>query len=583
MVRAAAARLAPLEKVKGALVQEGDTVVVRAAAASLAAHLGLPLTQEGSLVPHTSLNRPDVLFVDIDGTLLDGATFRDHESIESLQRAREEGVVVVVVTGRTAPAFTGIAIEADLAVCKGLLFEPKSRRVLAKLGDKGNAVTHICELLNAAHPVAVGDGRVDTAMFEAVRSRGGRCGWVLTGQDAPAVHATDLLGPVGTGGVGRFVDDLMAYRARSVVPRVRPAPEVSKVNYASQVLPLRTFRTIVQPGMLSEDWQLAHGHVTTAYPDDPSAPLPTPRPDAVVEVYGKVVTERVSAFAVRIDGEDRQPNGTPLHITVGLAPQGKGKFTPPVAAGPAVEEAIATGTLEVFSEPFRVPTVAVRAGLAKERMDEALEMRVASSAAPVEPVMRALNAGISPHEITDPRRPLVGVLESRGAPASGLVVLVGPPAAGKSTFAAKLPNSVVVSLDSIRQEINGHEASQARLGDVIAMAEARMSCELSLGRLVVADATNLEAKVLLEHVQRAHRFNLPAIAVYLPVTLEEAIERDRQRHLDGRRSIGLEDGEWSAAKTDRVMRKMFNRWDSVRTRLLDGDHFGFDHVVRAEQ
>lgn len=54
------------------------------------------------MLPFSSMGRPDVLVVDLDGTLLDRHGELSHENVSALERAAQAGLPIVVATGRTA-------------------------------------------------------------------------------------------------------------------------------------------------------------------------------------------------------------------------------------------------------------------------------------------------------------------------------------------------------------------------------------------------------------------------------------------------------------------------------------------------
>lgn len=577
LVRAAAFRSAPMDSVRRALRSEKDEHVMRAAAVRIAEENGCFLHREGIYRGSGAGARPDIIFVDVDGTLVDGVAVRDGRSITEIRRAGENGVIVVAVTGRSPAAFSQLDIPADMAVCDGEVIDYTTGTSIERVSNKGEAVNRICEILSCSSPAAVGDGQIDVAMFKAVRERGGRCGWVSSGQRVAAVEATDIVGAVGSGGVGRFVRDLCEGNEREVVQPVQILGSNRATKYASYVLPLDHFETLKSDDMVPEGWAAAHGHTTLAYPSGkPGEVLPEPEPGARLQIYGKVRSETVTAYAVRIGEQTEQPNGTPLHITVGLSPTKNGHVAP-VEGGRAVKRAIERGEVEILETPIEIPVIAAKAGCIEERIAREIETRVAETGADLMQTHRAIRGGID--AFAGEVDPVQRAVEDGLLPERGMVVLVGAPASGKSTVAYKIPNSTVVSLDSIRGEINGDESSQERLRDVVDVAEARMRAELALGRLVVSDATNLEERVLKEHVERAHQHHLPAVAVYLDVSREEAMARDLARHTHGERAVGSVEGEWRTEKAERVFDKMYQRWEKVSEKLHGDERLGFDGVV----
>ena len=77
---------------------------------------------------------------------------------------------------------------------------------------------------------------------------------------------------------------------------------------------------------------------------------------------------------------------------------------------------------------------------------------------------------------------------------SNLVVLCGPSGSGKSTWIKQnCADFDLVSLDEIREEINGNRANQKNRGQVLQLAKERLKACLRKQRNVVWDATNLRS------------------------------------------------------------------------------------------
>jgi len=105
-------------------------------------------------------------------------------------------------------------------------------------------------------------------------------------------------------------------------------------------------------------------------------------------------------------------------------------------------------------------------------------------------------------------------------PRNSLVVLCGPAGSGKSTWAAKhFSPTQVVSSDECRALVFDDPADQSVSGHAFEVMHFIIGKRLALGRLTVADATNLERKhrkTLLNVAQRFH-FNTAAIVFDIPV------------------------------------------------------------------
>ena len=123
-----------------------------------------------------------------------------------------------------------------------------------------------------------------------------------------------------------------------------------------------------------------------------------------------------------------------------------------------------------------------------------------------------------------------------------VVVLVGAPASGKTSFrrqllAAGLDPSLVVSLDDLRRELRDASLDPKPLQEytvaALRIAGERQRALVEAGRGYLADATNLRRRERVGHVATAGP--LPAYAVLLPdVPLPVLLERNARRPEDER-------------------------------------------------
>jgi len=115
-------------------------------------------------------------------------------------------------------------------------------------------------------------------------------------------------------------------------------------------------------------------------------------------------------------------------------------------------------------------------------------------------------------------------------PRNTLIVLCGPAACGKSTWAAKhfLPTHVVSS-DDCRAMIFDDPADQSVTQQAFDLMHFIIENRLMLGRLTVADATNLkrEHRSALIQIANCFHFNTAAIVFNLPI--EICLERNAAR------------------------------------------------------
>jgi len=111
-----------------------------------------------------------------------------------------------------------------------------------------------------------------------------------------------------------------------------------------------------------------------------------------------------------------------------------------------------------------------------------------------------------------------------------LVLLVGAAGSGKSTFAARhFERAEIVSSDELREAIAGDAADQSRNRAVFGALARAVAHRLAARRTVVVDATNLERSARRPLLAMARFHRLPAVAIVLHVTLDDAVARDRRR------------------------------------------------------
>lgn len=120
-----------------------------------------------------------------------------------------------------------------------------------------------------------------------------------------------------------------------------------------------------------------------------------------------------------------------------------------------------------------------------------------------------------------------------------LVLLVGPPGCGKSTYACDYLgnhfNTIHLSSDLIRKELWGDEAIQGDNNEVFSLMQTRAIEALNNGQNVVYDATNMTRKDRSYIIELCPRFvQIEAHIVW--ASIEMCIERDAARE----RTVGKE-------------------------------------------
>lgn len=114
--------------------------------------------------------------------------------------------------------------------------------------------------------------------------------------------------------------------------------------------------------------------------------------------------------------------------------------------------------------------------------------------------------------------------------APALVLLVGAPGSGKSTWArARWPQHAVVSLDGLRMAVADDAGDMGATADATAVRALIVAARLRRGLTTVVDSTNgrLEARGPL--VAAARAVGVPVVAVLFPVPLAVCQRRNAAR------------------------------------------------------
>lgn len=120
-----------------------------------------------------------------------------------------------------------------------------------------------------------------------------------------------------------------------------------------------------------------------------------------------------------------------------------------------------------------------------------------------------------------------------------LIILVGPPGAGKTTYAHKYiekhPGIVHLSSDNIRKELHGDEAIQDNPSEVFAIMQRRAIDGLNFGYDVIYDATSMTRKDRSYIIALCPKFaKIECHIIWAPI--ETCIARDADR----KRTVGKE-------------------------------------------
>lgn len=110
-----------------------------------------------------------------------------------------------------------------------------------------------------------------------------------------------------------------------------------------------------------------------------------------------------------------------------------------------------------------------------------------------------------------------------------IIMLVGLPGCGKSTYANTLNDFTVLSSDTIRKEIYGSEDVQSNPKRVFDILYQRMELLLKNGQNVVLDATNIKKCDRKQALAMAKKYNQPIEALVFDLPLSTCLYRNNQR------------------------------------------------------
>jgi predicted kinase len=134
----------------------------------------------------------------------------------------------------------------------------------------------------------------------------------------------------------------------------------------------------------------------------------------------------------------------------------------------------------------------------------------------------------------------VATASRKGLPTRKVVLAIGLPGAGKSTYFARR-GIVPLSSDLLRQLIYDDAADQRRPDWIFTALRELLRRRLAGGaRVSYIDATNLTRRNRRAFLEIAHEFGCSAEALFFDVPLEVCLERNRSR---GENHNGREDSE----------------------------------------
>ena len=111
-----------------------------------------------------------------------------------------------------------------------------------------------------------------------------------------------------------------------------------------------------------------------------------------------------------------------------------------------------------------------------------------------------------------------------------VVVLVGPSASGKTSYAVRFQSTSRICLDTLRGAVADDESDQSATTVAAQIQDLLLDARLSRNLLTVLDNTNLLPHVRAKILARARTYQRPAVAVLFDhVDLEECERRNAAR------------------------------------------------------
>lgn len=121
---------------------------------------------------------------------------------------------------------------------------------------------------------------------------------------------------------------------------------------------------------------------------------------------------------------------------------------------------------------------------------------------------------------------------------NGLVLLIGPPAAGKSTFAKKLlatyglGQEAYISNDAIAKELFGVTVDRGdKDGEIFAEQDRRIAKRLTQGAVAIVDATNVRPEARKRLIAIANKYGQPVTAFCFRRDIETLLRQNQMREV----------------------------------------------------
>lgn len=118
-----------------------------------------------------------------------------------------------------------------------------------------------------------------------------------------------------------------------------------------------------------------------------------------------------------------------------------------------------------------------------------------------------------------------------------MIVLVGAPGSGKTTYRKSCLGFVTICPDEIRGEIGGSEDNQSVSSQAFTIARERCEAALVKKQSVIIDATNMYRQARKQWLKLAEDYGVQAEAVVFLANKQTLLDRNLKRGSDGGRNV----------------------------------------------
>jgi len=113
-----------------------------------------------------------------------------------------------------------------------------------------------------------------------------------------------------------------------------------------------------------------------------------------------------------------------------------------------------------------------------------------------------------------------------------LIMMVGIVASGKSYYAEKIAiegNMIILSSDSLREELYGDANNQENNGELFIELHRRVKENLIQGKNVIIDSTNISSKKRMAFLQELNKIPCEKICCFIATPYEKCLEQNNKR------------------------------------------------------